>query len=354
MLGQAHANEVVLERGLEPSSALAFCRLVVDAQRSPEAARSLTQTEIRGVVVRHVPDTDELEEERKDGPVAKIVKAYAASILILQSFYREVAAGRQGNTQSAKRIAQKLVALYEREPELLVAAAAAPLLDASPARRAVSAAVLSIAMARKLEADRALTTSAAQSALLLHLGTALPGTSQSASAQAARALTYLAHTGGLHPPSLRRAVLTHQLLSGDAADSSQALVLAQVLRTATRFCDLRAPAKAGAPGLTLDAAVDKLQAEFGSATNVPFVRLLVSALGLVVTGTIVELTTGEVAMVTAVPRQALDFARPKVRLLTDKSHVALDTPREVDLARPKDGEPARSIKRAIVGAGLDT
>lgn len=352
LLGKANANEVVLERSIDASSALKFCRLVVDAQRSPEAARFLTQTEIRGVVVRHVPEADELEEERRDGPVAKVVKAYAASILILQGFYRDIAAGGTGSTQSVKRIAQKLVALFEREPELLVAAAAAPLSDASPARRAVSTAVLSISMARKLGADRALAASVAQSALLTPLGSLLPGKSPGANARAARTLTYVTHTGGLHPPSLRRAVLTHQVLAGDAADPTQGLVLAQILRTAARLSDLRAPASADTGGLSLDVAIEKLQAEFSSATNTPFVRLLVSALGLVVAGTIVELTTGEVAMVTGVPRQALDFTRPKVRLLTDADHTALQEPREIDLARPKDNEPTRSIKRAIVGAGL--
>ncbi|HMR76144.1 MAG TPA: hypothetical protein PKD61_13555 [Polyangiaceae bacterium] len=354
LLAQAEANEVVFERGVDEQSALKFCRLVVEAQRSPEAARMLTQTEIRGVVVRHVPEADELEEERKDGPIAKVVKTYAASILILQGFYRDVAAGGTGNTQSVKRIAQKLVALFEQHPELLVAAAAAPLSDASAARRAVSTAVISISMARKLAADRALATSVAQSALLSPLGAVIPGTAAQPSAQAARTLTFVTHTGGLHPPSLRRAVLTHQVLGGDAADSTHALVLAQILRTAARLCDLRAPTEDGARGLGLDAAVEKLQAEFSSATTAPFVRLLVSALGLVVTGTIVELTSGEVAMVTGVPRQALDFTRPKVRLLTDSSHAALATPKEVDLARPKDDEPPRSIKRAIVGAGLSS
>ena len=350
LLAHADANEVAFERSLEPAAALSFARLIVEAQRSPDVARQLTQTEIRGVSVRKVPEADELEMERKSSPTARVVKAYAASILILQGFYRDLASGSGANPQALKRVAQKLVGLAERHPELLMAAAAAPPGDAAPARRAVSSAVLAIAMVRKLSADRALSTSVAQSALLVDLGVTLAGDEDNARVRAGVALAYLLETGGLHPPSLRRSALAHQALSGDACDPEHALVLAQILRISTRFNELRSPGGPASVG-SLDGAIEQLQAECPTMDQ-PFVRLLVGALGLIPAGTFVELSTGEVAVVTGVPRQALDFARPRVRLLTDPKHTPLTSPVEVDLARPGANEPERAVKRALVGAGL--
>lgn len=346
LLSRGNANEVTFEQGMDARSGLAFARLLVDAQRSPEAAAQLTSREIRGVVVRRVPDADELEEEKRDSPVAQVVKAYAAAVLILQGFYRSLSHTGMGNVQSVKRISQKLVALCERHPELMVAAAAAPLADANPARQAVSSAVLSIAMARRLSADRALATTAAQSALLLDLGKTLAPSSTNGKLHSGTALSFLVQTGGLHAPSQRRSTVVHQILSGDDRQKEHAVLLSRLVGIAARFNMLRAPGAKGAPGL--DDTIATLSAELRSESDARLVRVFVGALGLIPAGTVVELDSGELGMVIGAPRQALDFTRPRVRLLTDSAQQALPTPLDVDLARPKKDEPDRVVRRAIV------
>jgi hypothetical protein len=96
---------------------------------------------------------------------------------------------------------------------------------------------------------------------------------------------------------------------------------------------------------------DAVQALFGharDATERTYAKLLLGALGLFPAGTLVELTTGELAVVTATPRLPIDFARPPVRVLYDADANLLEDPVDVDLAAPPPpGQAPRLIKRAV-------
>jgi hypothetical protein len=161
---------------------------------------------------------------------------------------------------------------------------------------------------------------------------------------------------------LRRAVIAFEALAegpvGPPAASAPAghegpTIAAVLLRTARQFNRLRAP-RPGSRPLGIDEALRQLDAMAEGPLEIAAVRLLVAGLGFFPEGTLVELTSGEVAMVTGTPSVALDFARPPVRVLTDEQRRVLGKPFELNLARPEKGQRARSIQHALLDGSMPT
>ncbi len=353
MLEPCGTNELTFERGVGRVALLTFFRLLVDSQRDHTAAARLLGGLGQGISTRKAPDPDaELDFDPTETPVARVVKSYATAIVVVRAFHDKLAHGDTSGGREVKRIAQKLVALVEDYPEWLTAAAAGPL-DEEPAKRAVSTAVLSLAMATSLTHDRAALGALALAALTADCGQGTAAGSTAAQDAAAQALIVLLETGQFYPPAIRRNVIVYEALE---AKSSTAPIyeglmtpasLASLLFAARRFNELRS-ARRGARPVALDQAVERLDQECTSPVEHAFVRLLTVALGFIPPGTIVELDTGEIGTVIAVPKAALDFARPRVRIVADPSGNLLAGPFDIDLSRQPDGMPKRSIQR--VGA----
>lgn len=251
-----------------------------------------------------------------------------------------------------KRVAQRLVAIGEEYPELLMAAASAPFPDSDPSRRAVSTAVISLAMARQLSTDRLTLTSLALAALLCQVGESRLGSAEEPERLGPSMLVALTIVGRLPPNALRRNVVGYEALrmpsptsSPHGQDTAPAL-LSSVLFVARRFNDLRTPDGSNRPP-NVGQVLEQLEGEADDEARQALYQLLVSGLGFLPCGTFVELDTGEVAQITGTPALALDFARPQVRILTDGKHKILAAPLDVDLARPTLGEPPRVVCRAL-------
>jgi hypothetical protein len=357
MLEHCGLNELTLERAAKASSLLRLARLLVDAQRAPNLAQELRTSPIPGVGVGRTVLADDWAADQQESPVARVVKGYAAAILIVKSFYARLANGDHRGANEVKRVAQKLVALGMVHPGLLVATAAAPLPDDDRPRRAVSSAVLALAMTRQLTEDRVVLTNVVLGALLAEAGHPRLGPNAAIERLAPSSLIVLAQLGMFYETAIKRAVVAYEALGLEdpslAAEgmASSVTLPAVLLRTARQFNELRTPRKGTTP-LGIDEAIQQLDAMATEDVEVSAVRLLVSGLGFFPQGSLVELTSGEVAMVAGAPRLALDFARPPVRILTDVQHRALSTPIELSLAEPGPGQPERSIRRALVGGAV--
>ena len=351
LLGHCAINEIVFDRNVAADSMQRFARLIVDGQRDPRAAETLRDGTLAGVSVRHVTDVD-VDVDPDESAIARVVKSYAASILILQSFHKQLAAGNHRGASEVKRIAQKLVALSEVHPELLVATAAGALPDDDPARLAVSTAVIVLAMTRNLTSDRGTLATVVQAALLADSGMARYGASLAAAHVPASTLGVMTTIGEFHPASVRRSVVAFEALSTETGSSEAVAsgkgrtVLGALLETARRFNALRSP-RLDAPRVTLDLAVKQLESEARTQDDQACVRLLVSAMGFYPSGTVVELDSGELALIAGVPSVALDFARPPVHIMTDANKQLLSKPVQVDLARQSPGQRPRAIKRPV-------
>ncbi|MBN1772722.1 MAG: hypothetical protein JXB32_15745, partial [Deltaproteobacteria bacterium] len=249
-----------------------------------------------------------------------------------------------------KRIAQRLVALGEDHAEVLTALAAGPLYDADPARRAVSTAVIAAAMVRLLTDDRELRSTVAQAALVADLDRVLTGTADEGPDRAPGALLALSTLGQYYAGAIRRNVVVFEALSlpsptGPLHDgATRPTAAAALLLVARRFNELRTPDGAGRAA-TIDEAVRALEADARGPLEQAYLRLLVVSLGFYPLRTVVELDSGEVAVVSGFPKVPVDFARPPVQILMDRRQQMLPTPLAVDLAAPAHGQPKRRIRR---------
>jgi hypothetical protein len=344
-------NEIALEDDVPAESVATLARLIVDSQRDKNAQNSLHQGGLRGVSLRQAPDAD-IDVDPDESPIAKVVKSYAASILILGAFHKQLAAGNARGANEVKRIAQKLVALSEVHPELLVATAAGALPDDNPARRDVSTAVIVLAMAKLLTSDRSTLTTITQAALLADCGTAQFGPMRDADDTSVGTLAVLTNIGEFHPASVRRSVVAFESLRLQAyagaiyADARPHTIMGALLAVARRFNEIRTP-KPGEKQVRLDAAVKQLESKATQDTDQACLRLLVSALGFYAPGTMVELDTSELALVSGVPAVALDFSRPPIHIMTDSKKQILASPVEMDLAKQPRGQPKRAIRKVV-------
>jgi tetratricopeptide (TPR) repeat protein len=165
---------------------------------------------------------------------------------------------------------------------------------------------------------------------------------------ASGAAAVLTALGRVNEPSITRTVLTFEALwlrrqtwLGPVYWGSRAPTLhASIIAVARRYNDLLTPE----PGLqppTPDYAVAVLASELTDPQDRSVLRMLVSALGLLPIGTVVQLATGEVAEVVKGARGLGE--KPVVRLLADPKNQPYAEAVDVDLAQ----DPQRSVLRVL-------
>ncbi len=165
--------------------------------------------------------------------------------------------------------------------------------------------------------------------------------------------------GRVNEPSVMRTVMGYEahwlrrekalgpLYRGLRTASMQARIIA----TARAFNDKLTPA-AGATALPADEAIAELEQAATDAADRTALRLLIGALGLFPTGTLVELSTGEVAIVVQTPASPALYSQPQVRIVLDATGGSLARPVAIDLAqRPGRGEPPRHIRKVVATSG---
>jgi len=226
-------------------------------------------------------------------------------------------------------------------------------------------------MARQLTRERPILTALATSALLydvgrLRLECARASASPSSAIRSllnederdrlpASSAAMLSLLGRIHPPSMTRTTIVYEALALDRAGrlgppyrgKRPETVLARILHLARRFVELITPPP-NEPAVTLDDAIRQLETSASDATSRLDLRLLLGALGFFPTGTLVELNTGEMAVVLAVPQLPVHFARPPVRILYDGRMRMVDPPIDIDLAEAaRPGEPVRCVRGLV-------
>ena len=162
-------------------------------------------------------------------------------------------------------------------------------------------------------------------------------------------LAILSSAGPL--PSIARAVIAehHERLDGsgypDGLKGSRIALPSQIVGLVDNY-DAMASNRGGRPPLSPDQSVRQLfQLGLKHQYDRTLVELLIQCLGVYPFGSLVELSTGERAVVYAVnPSERL---RPCVKLIADSHGHPYPEPRLVDLAEARTGEPARTILRVL-------
>jgi hypothetical protein len=323
-----------------------------------EAAR------LRGLEIERLP-----EDQR-------IVRMYASAVVVMRRFFDDLQASRYVLPRRIKRIAQSLVDLSDGGNVSFLGVTEARNANHDEAGRAVNSAILAVAMAHELEPDRVQLAQIAMAAIMHDVGRPramslgggghhhgngtsdmpMPGAMTLSEDQEDRlpggTAAVLTALGRLNEPTIGRTVVAFEALwqrrqrwIGPLYRGARAPTLhARMVWIARRYNDLVTPE----PGLeppTPYSAIGTLWGELTEPNDRTVLQLLVSALGIIPVGTIVQLSTGEMAEV--IPRRTdgpLD--RPLVRLLAASGAPAAERV-EIDLSRQVPGQPVRHIGRVM-------
>ncbi|WP_437735143.1 DnaJ domain-containing protein [Sorangium sp. So ce1335] len=371
ILGRCGYSEIGVAKDVRASDLYALASALAEALRSSKPAlvdRPAPRVRLRAVdeaVLRR-----EAAIDREGDEAAAIVRTYATAIVILRRFYDDLRQGRYVLRQGVKRITQRLVDLSANETPAFLGVTALRNQNHDDAGRAVNTAILSLAMARQITSDVVLLQRLSMAALLFDIarprltgvagggaGGLVPQLSEQQDADVpAGTAVVLTALGLVNEPSVTRTVVAYEAhwvrrqpaLGPVYRGLRQPTLQARILATARAFNDLLTAAPGEAP-LSADEAIAKLEQEAADPADRTVLRLLVGALGIFPTGTLVELSTGEVALVVQTPSHPARYSQPRVRLVLDASGGPVSArPLEVDLAeRPRHGEPARHIRRIV-------
>lgn len=358
-------SELSIQRDITRQELFAFAEQISLSFR--EAVPSFAST--AKIRLRAVADAARLRGlELEDlTPDQRIVRMYASAVVIMRRFFEDLEASRYFLPRRIKRIAQSLVDLSDGSTPAFLGVTEVRNANFDEAGRAANTAILAVSMAREVTSDRAILSQIAMAAMMhdvarpramaLSQGAAdpsMPGmqgpTSLSEDQEdrlAAGAAAVLTALSRVNEPSITRTVLAFEALwirrqtwLGPVYWGAREPTLhAKLIAIARRYNDLLTPEPGLAPP-TPDFAVAALSEELKDAQDRTALRMLVSALGLLPMGTVVQLATGEVAEVIRGPKGPGE--KPRVVLLTDQHGQQLQ-PLEIELAQ----DPHRQVVRVL-------
>jgi hypothetical protein len=358
-------SELHIQRDLTREELLAFAEQISLGYRSAAGSFRSPTPKIRLRVVADAARLRGLELETLTAD-QRIVRMYASAVVIMRRFFEDLQGSRYILPRRIKRIAQSLVDLSEGSTPAFLGVTEVRNANFDEAGRAVNTAILAVSMAREVTSERAILSQIAMAGMMHDVarpramalsqagGPPVPGMQAPTTlsedqedrlpAGAAAVLTAL---GRLNEPSITRTVLTFEALwlrrqtwLGPVYWGARAPTLhAKIIAIARRYNDLLTPEPGLAPP-TPDYAIAVLSEQLQDPHDRTVLRMLVAALGLLPMGTVVQLTTGELAEVVRGPKGPGEKAR--VRVLKNANGQPVD-PVEIELAQ----DPRRRVSRVV-------
>ncbi|EYF03055.1 J domain-containing protein [Chondromyces apiculatus] len=362
-------SEIGVARDVRAPDLITFATAAAESLRS---GRSLPERPAPHIRLRAVGDAvlrRETAVDRVDDETEAIVRTYATAIVVMRRFFDDLMKGRYALRQSVKRIAQRLVDLSAGETPAFLGVTALRNQNHDAAGRAVNTAILSLAMTRQITSDINQLGRVGMAALLFD--TARPRLSGAAGPNGQEIVPELSDQqeadvpsgtavvltalGLVNEPTVMRTVIAYEghwarrqgTLGPLYRGLRQPMLQARIVATARAFNDLLTPAPGDEPP-SADEAIARLGEGMSDPADRAVLRLLVGALGIFPTGTLVELSSGEVALVVQTPSHPARYSQPRVRLVLDAAGGAIQRTIEIDLAeRPRPGLPSRYIRRVV-------
>ena len=290
-------------------------------------------------------------------PQEVLVRSYCLAVVAVRRFLESVQRGKFESIQNVQRVAEQLVDITNemttnQSPAFLAGVVLYNVRHES-AGRAVNAALLSLAMARKLTEQLSTLSRIAIASLLYdvglprvagtgpdgedRVGVMMPrvGIEQERELPAATAMVLTA-LSGCSDAGVMHTALVYEALSLNLRDNAQPAygsahpysLEARVVATSRRFTELLADAD---EERTAEQAMMAVLGETRDEADRTTARLLMAALGMYPTGTMVELSTGQVARVVRTPNDPKRFGFPVVVPVLDASGGRIDGAEPIDL-----------------------
>ncbi len=288
-----------------------------------------------------------------------VLGLYACAITTMDGFFTELAAGNAPSIVRVKRIAERLTSASASASPLLRAIVSLAGARRDLPSRAVQSAVLSVLVAREITDNRRTLSRLAEAAMMVDAGrvalagdsggalppdaeTSVPASTAEACLAASGSTSDLAHvraTMAFEAAWLEQSAALGPLKSG----ATGPLLGARLIVMVRGFLARLAPSD-GQPGLSPPDALHAVAQNPG--VDSVLIRLLVAALGALPVGTVVQLDTGEWAVVSAPPADPTRMDQPRIRVVTDTKGNAREQMVELDLsAGPRGSLP--SIERIV-------
>ncbi|MBI5534729.1 MAG: hypothetical protein HY898_18530 [Deltaproteobacteria bacterium] len=353
--------ELTIQRDVQPKDLKAFAEALGTALRNKKTSEFKSPT--TKIKLRPVADSvrvrgltlERLKFEQR------LVRTYASAVVVMRRFFEALRAGRLVLPRRLKRIAQNLVDLSEGKAPAFLGVTEVRNANHDDAGRAVNTAILAVAAAREITADRLVLSQIAMAALMHDVGRPRAESKLPKGAIAARLSDWdedhmpsgtavvLTAVGRLNEPTIARTVITYESLwvkrqasLGPVYDGMlEPTLQARIIAIARRYNDLLTPEPGLAPPLP-DFAVATLANELTDATDRTILRMLVSALGLMPVGTVVQLAAGETAEVLPSEERRPPH-KPRLKIVVDARGGILNPPRVVDLLKQEGKLEVRRV-----------
>ncbi len=361
-------SELAIARNVTPQDLFAFVAAMGEAHRSGRSAnmeKPSARIRLRAVAesaLRRGATVERLDEHQA------VIRMYASAIVIMRRFFEQLQKGRYDLPQRVKRIAQMLVDLSKGDTPSFLGVTSARNANQDEAGRAVNTAILSVSIARQITDDIVVLARVGMAALLFDTArprltntvgpnapAIVPRLSEAqeleSPAATAAVMTALGH---VNEPTVMRTVLTYEAhwvrrarqLGPVYRGLRPATLQARIVAIARRFNDLLTPAP-GADPMSADDAVSTLESEATDAGDHTVIRLLIAALGIFPMGTLVQLSSGEMALVLSTPAHPSQYSQPRVRVMFDGNGRPLPQAADVELSQLKPNDPRKQVARIV-------
>lgn len=353
MLGVCGVSELSFGAELTEQDLLNLCEAFSISVRDPSQRSRLLEAKIGNVTVRRVDTSLESADDNADLPqMEETLRAYASALVVLRQFYERMAHGKTVLPHRVKRVAQRMVSLAESDEGALLAMTTLANAHRDEAGRAVQAAMLSILVARRLTTQRNALSQLAMAALVADVGRVrIAGSSGERFVQLSEdvekvvpALTssLCISTGGVNVQNALRTVSAYEathmertpLLGALYKRTMSPMIQSKILFIVRQLLERLAPRDTARALSPLDAL-----AALAKQPNIDELvyKLLIQAVGIMPTGTVVEFETGEWGIVVGASTNKAALARPRVKLITDRAGQVFAKPKEIDLGAPSQG-----------------
>jgi hypothetical protein len=364
LLLRGGVSEIRFEPNLTRADLRTAAMAITTALREGAGGQKLPELKIPSVHMTKVEST--LSKGSSGGSSARGKRAlnyYASALVVMRKFFDDLASGTTVLPHRVKRIAQGLVGLAETEGPGLLGLTALANAHRDDAGRALQSAVLTIAIAREMTSEVAAVARMAMAALLADVGRVrLAGTegrnrlvrlSEVVNRDVPAMTSALSiGIGGINAQSALHTVIVFEatwmerevelgpLYGGAIAP----LLQTRVVYLARAMLDLLAP-RDNARALTILEAVEALAKK--PNIDKTLLRLLLKAVGINPVGSVVELQTGEWAVVIGPSKNPNAHDRPRVRVVIDSNGGVVEPPEEWDLGAPPEGVAFPRIARNL-------
>ena len=364
MLNLCSVTEIGFTGEVTEEDLLKLCEVFSVSVRDPERRGDLLQATLSNIAVRQADASLQTGNEDDDLPhMEKALRAYASALVVMRQFFHRLASGRPVMPHRVKRLAQRMVAISEADASALMALTTLANAHRDDAGRAVQSAMLCVLVGSRLTDSRIALSQLAMAALLADVGRVRIAGVQGLDRfvrlgddveRAVPALTssLCISTGGVNLQNALRTVTAYEATHMERIElvgpvykrAMTPLIQSKILHMVRQVLDRIAPRDGSRGSSPLDALAHVARQP---GTEEILYKLLVQAIGVMPTGTVVEFETGEWGIVVGPSSNPKAIARPRVKLVTDRNGQVFAKPKLIDLGEPSEGRRFPPIKGIV-------